>query len=79
MFSRNREGKKMKLEFLENEWKEFIENCAFTDDELELIPYLKRGMYYFAIAQELNISVATVKRRKNNIARKMQKYLLRAG
>jgi DNA-binding NarL/FixJ family response regulator len=69
----------MKLEFLESEWKEFIENCAFTDDELEVIPYLKRGMYQYSIAQRLNVSEKTVQRRKKSIESKMIKYLRRVG
>lgn len=69
----------MKLEFLESEWREFIENCAFTDDELEIIPYLKRGLYQYAIAQQLNISEKTVHRRKKSIESKMIKYLKRVG
>ena len=70
----------MKLNgFLEIEWKEFTENCAFTDDELEIIPYLKRGLYLYSIAQRLNVSEKTVQRRKKSIVTKMIKYLRRAG
>lgn len=69
----------MKLCFLESEWREFIENCAFTDDELEIIPYLKRGVYLYAIAQQLNVSEKTIKRRKKRIEYKMIKYLTRVG
>lgn len=69
----------MKLEFLESEWQELIENCAFTDDELEIIPYLKRGLYLYSIAQRLNVSEKTVQRRKKSIETKMIKYLRRVG
>lgn len=69
----------MKLDFLESEWQELIENCAFTDDELEIIPYLKRGVYLYTIAQELNVSEKTVGRRKKHIETKMIKYLKRVG
>ena len=69
----------MKLEFLEFEWKEFVDNCAFTDDELEIIPYLKRGIYLYSIAQRLNVSEKTVQRRKKSIENKMIKYLRRVG
>ena len=69
----------MKLEFLESEWDEFIRNCVFTDEDLKVIPYLKKGLYNYTIAQKLNVSEATVKRRKKSIERKMQRYLLRVG
>lgn len=69
----------MKLEFLESEWQELIENCAFTDDELEIIPYLKRGLYLYSIAQRLNVSEKTVQRRRKSIETKMIKYLRRVG
>ena len=69
----------MKFEFLESEWQELIQNCSFTDDEAEIVPYLKRGMYYYVIAQNLNVSESTVRRRVKSILKKITKYLCRAG
>ena len=69
----------MKLKFFNDEWEEFINNCGFTDNELEIIPFLRRGWYSVDIAEELNISVSTFKRRKKRIEQKIIRYIQKAG
>ena len=67
------------LKFFNDEWEEFIDNCGFTDDELEIVPFLRRGWYAADIAAELCISESTFKRRKKQIEQKITRYILRAG
>ena len=69
----------MKQKFLDDEWEEFMSHCGFTDDEIEILPYLKRGWYGIDIAAELNISHSTFKRRKKSIEDRIAKYLIKAG
>jgi DNA-binding NarL/FixJ family response regulator len=69
----------MKQKFLDDEWEEFTTHCGFTDDEIEILPYLKRGWYGVDIAAELNISHSTFKRRKKSIEDRIAKYLIKAG
>lgn len=61
----------MKLDFTKFEWEEFIQNCEFTDDELEVIPLIRRGWALVDIAYELCISESTLKRRKRKIEYKI--------
>lgn len=61
--------------FFKDEWEEFIDNCDFTDDEMEVISYLRRGWYEVDIAEEVAVSVSTIKRRKKNIVLKISRYL----
>jgi DNA-binding NarL/FixJ family response regulator len=65
--------------FSEREWNEFLENCCFTDNELEVVACLKRGFYVYAIAGELSISEATAARRKKAVVKKITRYLLEQG
>jgi DNA-binding NarL/FixJ family response regulator len=69
----------MKLNFFKDEWEALIGNCGFTDVELEIIPFIRRGWYAVDIAAELNISVPTFLRRKKNIENKILRYLEMAG
>jgi DNA-binding NarL/FixJ family response regulator len=66
----------MKNKFLKSEWEDFISNCDFTDDELEILPFLRRGWSQVDIAAELCISHSTFKRRLKNINNKITKYIL---
>ena len=66
----------MKNTFLKCEWEEFIENCDFTDDELEILPLIRRGWSQIDIATELCISNSTLKRRIKSIKNKITKYIL---
>ncbi len=65
----------MIMRFYKDEWESFIENCGFTDDELEIVPYLRRGWACVDIAEELSISVSTLKRRRTRIGKKIARYI----
>lgn len=65
----------MKLDFYNDEWELLISNCGFTDDELELIKFLRRGWAQFDIAAELCISVPTLTRRKRKVTEKIIRYI----
>lgn len=67
----------MKLQFLKEDWNEFLENIDFTDNEKEIIPYIRRGWYQVDIAAELDISPSTVKRRVTSITNKVVCYIMR--
>ena len=55
----------------------FIEHCGFSDDELEIIPFIRRGWAQIDIAVELNTSVSTVARRTKRISEKIVRYISR--
>lgn len=65
----------MKIEFYPEEWKEFIDNCDFTDQELKVIELIRRGWFVPDIAAELYISDSTVKRLRKKIANKILHYI----
>lgn len=67
----------MKLEFLKEDWCEFLENIDFTDNEKNIIYLMRRGWLQVDIAAELDISVSTVKRRMSSITNKITSYILR--
>jgi DNA-binding NarL/FixJ family response regulator len=66
---------KLKLDFNKTEWQIFIDNCEFTDNELEVIPFLRRGWALVDIAAELCISDSTLKRRKRKIENKITRLI----
>lgn len=65
------------MKFFADEWEIFIEHCGFTDNELEIIKFLRRGWYAIDIAEELNICKRTVEYRKKSIKNKITRYLLK--
>ena len=67
----------MRLQFLKEDWEEFLQNIDFTDNELKIIPLIRRGWLQVDIAAELDISVSTVKRRITSITHKTVAYILR--
>lgn len=67
------------MNFSKDEWDRLVENCGFTDDELEIIVFLRRGWYGMDIAEELSISHSTLKRRRMRIAKKIKRYLQITG
>ncbi len=56
------------------EWNEYISNCGFTDDELQIIKFLRKEWPQADIAAELCISLATLKRRVKRIYLKIIDY-----
>lgn len=65
----------MKIDFYPEEWEEFIENCDFTEEELEVIRLTRLGYYIQAIALKMNLSDSTIKRRRKSIVRKILHYI----
>lgn len=57
-----------------DEWEEYIINCGFTDDELEIIKYMRKEWVQSDIAAELCISLSTLKRRIKRIYLKIINY-----
>lgn len=68
----------MRFKFFNDEWEEFLEHCGFSDDELEIIPLMRRGWAGSDIAAELSISDRTLARRKNSIIDKITRYISRS-
>ena len=66
------------MKFYNDEWEEFINNCGFTDDELEIVRLLRRGWYGEDIAAELGYSRRTIERKKNSIKAKISLYIIKA-
>ena len=64
------------LDFNKNEWEEFLENIDFTDEEKTIIELTRRGFYQIDIAEELLVSLSTIKRRNNKIIGKIIRYIL---
>lgn len=52
-------------------WERLIPECGFTDRELELIPYLRRGKSGIETTLALNISLSTYNRLKSSITGKI--------
>lgn len=65
----------MTTKFFNDEWESFIENCGFTDDELEIVKFLRKGWAQVDIAAELCISIPTLTRRKKRITEKIIRYI----
>lgn len=65
----------MKFKFFKDEWELFLEHCGFSDDELEIITFLRREWALVDIAAELCISYSTLERRKKRITQKITRYI----
>ena len=64
------------LSFKKSEWEEFLNEIDFKDDELKIIPLVRRGWAQEDIASELFISRRTVARRITSISNKIIQYIL---
>lgn len=64
------------MKYHKDEWETFLVNCDFTDNELEIIPLLRRGWSGVRISLELSISTATLSRRKDSIEEKISHYYI---
>ena len=69
----------MKFRFYNDEWELFLENCGFSDDELEIVKFLRREWALIDIAEELCISLSTLARRKKRITQKIARYISRSS
>ena len=65
----------MKMNFFNDEWEEFVENCGFTDEEYEVVVLLRKGWFLIDIAEELNISLSTAARRRKRVGQKIIRYI----
>ena len=65
----------MTMNFFNDEWESFIDNCGFTDDELEIVKLLRKGWLGVDISAELCISLSTLTRRKKRISQKILRYI----
>ncbi len=66
----------MRFDFTQAEYEWFVQRAGFTDDELSVLHLKRRGWYNLQVADELNISERTVKRRVCAIKAKIMKTLL---
>ncbi len=61
----------MKLEMCQSEYDRLVAQCGFTDSEIEVLGYKRRGWANEDIAAEMYCSSRTVKRRVRSIKLKM--------
>ena len=69
----------MTMRFFNDEWESFVAHCGFTDDELEIVVFLRKGWAGIDIAAELCISLSTFTRRKKRISQKILRYISKAS
>jgi DNA-binding NarL/FixJ family response regulator len=65
----------LKFRFFNDEWELFLAHCGFSDDELEIITFLRREWSFADIAAELSISYSTLTRRRKRIYQKIARYI----
>lgn len=65
----------MTMRFYSDEWESFITHCGFTDNELEIVKFFRKGWASVDIAAELCISISTLTRRKKRISQKILRYI----
>lgn len=63
------------LDFNKKEYEYFIENCNFTDRQLEIFYLRRKGKTIIEISLKLNMSEATVNRELKKIKHKILKVL----
>lgn len=49
----------------------YVEQCGFTDDEVKILDFKRRGWFNEDIAAEMNFSSRTIKRRVHSIKNKI--------
>lgn len=62
------------MRFYKDEWDTYIENCGFTDNEMAVIQYLRRGNDLYFIADALGYDRSTICRRIKKIKLKINRY-----
>ena len=65
----------LKFKFFNDEWELFLANCGFSDDELEIVTFLRKEWSFSDIAAELCISYSTLTRRRKRIIQKITRYI----
>lgn len=64
-----------KLDFTKAEYDYFIENCGFTDRQIEILNLRRRGKSIIEISMEVNLSTRTIDRELRTIRRKIIRAL----
>ena len=64
-----------KLDFNKAEYEYFIENCNFTDRQLEILDLRRKGKSIIEISLEINLSESTINREIKTIKRKIFKII----
>lgn len=64
-----------KLDFNKTEYEYFINNCCFTERQLDILALKRKGKSHIEISLKLFISEATVKRELKEIRRKILKEI----
>ena len=63
----------MRLDFTKTEYEQIIQNAGFTDFELEVLGFLRRGWFYEDIATELNCCKDKIGRTARSVKKKIMK------
>lgn len=64
-----------KFDFNKSEYDYFIDECPFTDEEIEILSLRRRGKSVCCIAMRMNLSERTVQRRIKSINNKILKAI----
>lgn len=64
-----------KLDFNKSEYEYFIENCNFTDRQIEILNMRRKGLSIVQISMELFISERTINREIKSIKNKILKEI----
>ena len=70
----SQEGLK-RLDFNKSEYEYFIENCNFTDRQIEILNMRRKGLSIIQISMELFISERTINREIKSIKNKILKEI----
>jgi DNA-binding NarL/FixJ family response regulator len=63
------------LDFNKSEYEYFLENCNFTDRQLEIFNLRRKGLTYIQMSFELHLSESTLKREVKRIKNKILKII----
>ncbi|MDE6357702.1 MAG: hypothetical protein K2L15_03825 [Eubacteriales bacterium] len=62
-------------EFSKQDWELLINNIDLSDEELQIIDYIRRGWRQIDIAENFSVHENTIKRKYKNIAIKIAVYI----
>lgn len=66
-----------RFDFMRSEYEYILSECCFTDEEKEILNLRRKGKSNIEISFILCISERTVQRRIKDIAKKIQKLLIK--
>lgn len=64
-----------RFDFTKTEYEKFVNECPFTDDEVKILEYRRRGKSVTYMAMEMALSERTIKRRIKSIHNKILKVI----